>query len=327
MMVKLKFMSVLACVFLPGVTANAPSIKLANGVEMPLLVFGTPSCKLGDSACVDETQAAVAEALKVGFAGIDTANHYHNQAGCAKAIKAFPNVWVTSKVESCNNSYVRWGHCFNDTRQVFLENLDELGLEKVDLMLLHAPTATAGGSAVYPSNCNCSAPDACAAMQEQWSAMEELYFQNKSRSIGVSNYCAPCLQCLAKTSRVTPHVNQIRLHVGMGANPTGLIAYNRAHDVVPQAYSPLGSGSSLVLDNNVTVALAKEHGVSSAQVALRWLVELNVPMITTTSSTQVPYMLEDLAIFNWTMTSNDMRDLNNTRIGAPDSPTKHMCLA
>ena len=122
-------------------------------------------------------------------------------------------VWVTSKIEACNNSVVRWGHCGADTAARFEDNLAQLGATSVDLMLLHAPTGTS--ASVYPvpprsPSCNCTAPAACAAMQEQWAVLEKMYKAKKVRAIVVSNYCTACLDCIAAKSTVTPHVNQIR---------------------------------------------------------------------------------------------------------------------
>ena len=100
------------------------------------------------------------------------------------------NVWVTSKIEACNNSYARLAHCANDTRAIFDQNLKFLAADSVDLMLLHAPTSTGGaGGSVYPNlghtpPCDCSATDACVAMQQQWGVLEEMYTLGKTRAIG-----------------------------------------------------------------------------------------------------------------------------------------------
>ena len=100
------------------------------------------------------------------------------------------SVWVTSKIEACNNSYARLAHCANDTRNIFEQNLKSLAAVSIDLMLLHAPTSTGGaGGSVYPNlghtpPCNCSAADACIAMQQQWGVLEEMYRLGKARAIG-----------------------------------------------------------------------------------------------------------------------------------------------
>ena len=316
--------------------ASTNSVKLSNGVELPLLIFGTPSCG-GSSAnkCSAGTADAVAAALPLGFSGIDTAAHYNNQAGVAEGLRrsgvARSSVFIGSKVEACNNSFVRLGHCYADTKKIFMQNLAELNTSQVDLMLLHAPTSTGGGSIVYPGfsgspPCDCSAAQACSAMQEQWSAFEELYKAGKARAIGVSNYCPACLDCLAKNSSVTPMVNQIRIHVGMDAlvRPAALPAECLKRGIVPQAYSPLGSGSSLVLGAAALKSVGHTHGVSTATVALRWLAQHGIPSITSASASQTGYMKEDLAIFNWTLSDEELKHLDAGTF-ANETTMKDMC--
>ena len=166
----------------------------------------------------------------------------------------------------------------------------------------------------------------CEAMQQQWGAMEALYSEGKAKAIGVSNYCPACLDCLAETSKVTPMVNQILMHVGMRAlgNASALPAECTRRGIVAQAYSPLGSGSSKVLDAALTKKIGAAHDVSSAQVALRWLVQSGYPAITAASSKQAAYMREDVAIFNWTLTSSEMAELKVATF-ADESPVKMMC--
>jgi diketogulonate reductase-like aldo/keto reductase len=310
-----------------------PMVPLSNGVLMPFLHFGTPSCPLTPGQCSNDTAKAVYLANQIGFLGIDTANHYHNQLGIREGLsKVTQKPWITSKIEACNNSYVRLSNCSHDTARIFDQNLDELGVEYVDLMLLHAPTSTKGGDSVYPGPyfnapaCNCSDPIACKAMQEQWSVMEKYYKLNKSKAIGVSNYCSACLDCIAATASITPHINQIEVHVGMGTDPGGIVSLCRSRGIAPQAYSPLGSGSASVLQSNVTVEIGKRHNVSSAQVALRYLLQLGIPAITSASYKDTDYMKEDLAIFNWTLTNDEMLMLSNVRLKPIESPVKTMCI-
>jgi len=323
---------------LHAAAAEVPTLRLSNGVAMPQLLFGTPSCgaPTPSQSCVDETRDSVAAALRCGFPGADTAHHYGNQLGVAAGIAQAGHklAWVSSKVEACNNSFVRLGHCGEDTRARFMDDLHQLNASSVDLMLLHAPTATTGGSHVYPGPefgsipCNCSEQQACEAMQEQWAVLEDLYKQGKARAIGVSNYCVACLDCLAKTSTIQPMVNQIRLHVGMDIfeRPDPVVKACQERNIALQAYSPLGSGSSAVINNNLTNAVGRAHGVSSAQVALRWLASHAVGIVTRTKAQQVQYMRQDLAIFNWTLTTDEMMRLD-TATFANGSAAKTMCLA
>ena len=270
------------CSVVAALLGSMPTIRLPNGVEMPMLQMGTPSCRQSGGECEAGAARAVALALSLGFTGIDTANHYRCQRGVAQGIAAAGGAqpWVTSKVEACNTSFVPLGQCAAGTRAVFLENLRLLNRSSVDLMLLHAPTGT--GDGVYPGPafgnppCDCAAAPACAAMQRQWSAMEQLYHEGRARAIGVSNYCEACLDCINRTASIAPMVNQIMAHAGMDSfsnSPSAapsLIAECRRRGIVPQAYSPLGGGS--VLRAEQLVAIATAHNASTAQVALRWLV-------------------------------------------------------
>ena len=326
--------------------ACVPTVRLANGVEMPQLLLGTPSCGAPspNQACVDGTRDAVAASLRCGFPGVDTAHHYGNQPGVATGIAQLGvrhHIWVTSKIEACNTTFVRLGHCTADTSARFAEDLRQLNATSVDLMLLHAPTATGGGSNVYPGPefgtppCHCSEPTACGAMQQQWAALEQLYRQGAARAIGVSNYCVQCLDCLARTATIQPMVNQIRLHVGMdalSANGRGGSGFDpvvracRARGIVLQAYSPLGSGSAAVLGANLTATIGRAHGVSSAQVALKWLLVHGVAIVARVAAQQTEYMHQDLALWNWTLTTDDMVRLDAATF-ANESAVKTMCLA
>eukprot|EP00729_Bicosta_minor_P002512 gene2512-12872_t len=305
--------------------ASPPTVRLANGLHMPAIHFGTPSCG-SSSVCSQNGGVAVSQALPLGFTAIDTAHHYMCQtgvaAGIAKSGIARDALWITTKVEACNNTFVRLGHCADDTMARFEDDLHQLDTSYVDLMLLHAPTSTGGGSKVYPgpafgeAPCDCNSPAACAPMQQQWAVLEEMYKANKTRAIGVSNYCKACLDCIAKTGRIVPHVNQIQLHVGMGGpNPGDLPAEC--------------SGSMAVLGNPDVVQIGKQHGVSSAQVALRWLYQHSVPMVTAASANQTEYMAEDLAIFDWTLSDAEMAQLDTIKFAnesaANQSPVKAMC--
>lgn len=333
----------IAAVTLPfiGVVASppvTPTITLSNGIAMPMLMLGTPSCRKGDAECVNGTVDAITVGLPLGFAGIDTANHYNNQVGVGEGIRRSgvlrESIFVSSKVEACNNSYARLGHCAEDTRALFMQNLDELNLSYVDLMLLHSPTSTLGGDHVYPGpdfgapSCDCKAPAACQAMQEQWQTLEGLYKEGRARAIGVSNYCLACLDCLVLgNATVTPMVNQIRLHAGMDvfSRSDSLPSACVARGIVPQAYSSLGSGASSVLHSNLTKAIGLAHGVSPAQVALRWLQDHSISSVTAVSAAHPQYMLEDLAIFNWTLTIDERARVDIATF-ANEDPVKNMCV-
>ena len=134
----------------------------------------------------------------VGFAGIDSANHYHNQIGVRDGIRASgtprSKLWIQTKVEPCGHSVVREKHCYEDTLTAFDSNLQQLDVDVVDMTLIHAPPCIPNSSwadakcvwdsAIYPHNCNCRAAAPCAMMQEQWRALEARLHTGKTRAIG-----------------------------------------------------------------------------------------------------------------------------------------------
>merc|ERR1711990_981265 len=130
----------------------------------------------------------------------------------------------------------------------------------VDLVLVHFPPFT--------NNCN--------TMQSQWSAMEEFYKAGKAKAIGVSNYCPSSLECIAQTATVTPQVNQVKFHVGMGTDPIGLKSYCDAHGIHMQAYSPLGNGGTELITGDLVKSVGANHNKTGAQVSLRWIHENGV---------------------------------------------------
>ena len=163
-------------------------------------------------------------------------------------------------------------------------------------------------------------------MQAQWRVLEEMYEAGKTRAIGVSNFCPACLECLAKASNVTPAVNQLQFHAGVGsADPRGLLSYNKARGIMVQAYSPLGGEQAgAVLSSPVTKAAGAAHGNrSSAQAVLRWILQLGFTM--TAATANPAHMLSDLDVFGWSLTDAEMSAISSLDV-APDDPTKEMCL-
>lgn len=174
--------------------ALIPSIRLNNGVTMPMISLGTWQMH------PDVAEQAVRTSLSIGYNHIDTALDYKNQAAIGKALAATnrTSVFVTTKVPPRALATT----AYDDTTSDLNKDLTELGLAYVDLMLIHFPPM---GNVVE-----------CGAMQEGWRAMEDFYKQKKARAIGVSNYCESSFACILKTANITPAVNQIQYHVGMG---------------------------------------------------------------------------------------------------------------
>ena len=291
----------------PGaIRLAAPMTMLPHGVSMPSVLLGT-----GGSTWMNEDRTAtmVRQALLAGFRGVDTANHYRVHGGVrrgiaeAKAAGHTGPVWIQTKMEGCGNSFdaqsrIVRGSCYEDTLRVFEASLRELGVESVDSTLLHSPPCVVGApwvnqcfgpGDVYPDRADCSADEPCEMIQQQWRALEEAYTSGRTRSIGVSNYCSACLDCLARTATISPHINQLNFHLGMGAaDPAGLLSDTERRGARVQAYRPLaqGSGVGALLRDPTVAAVARAHHKSAAQVALRWVVQLGHALTTTTENVE-----------------------------------------
>jgi len=326
-----------------GLALDTPSVRLNNGVEMPVMLWGSGGATQENST---STRKAVSDALNTGFPGLDCANHYHNQRGVALGIHDSGlrrKIWLQTKIEPCGNSRITplyEGHCFNQSLAALEQNLKQLQVDQVDLTLLHSPPCVPNSTwadpqcmwpdqpdAVYPQHCDCAAEVPCKMMQNQWRALEKHYRENKTRAIGVSNFCAPCLECIAKVATVVPAVNQLQFHVGMpGDDPKGLVSYCRSKGIVVQAYSPLGGDAhGAVLGSKVLVQVAASHNISTAQLALKWVLQLGHALAT--STVKIDYMRTDLAIMraDWHLSDQEMATLTKLAV-APDDPVKSMCL-
>jgi 2,5-diketo-D-gluconate reductase A len=332
----------LAFCLLPSGLSGTPTVTLNNGLEMPQIVYGTGGPTQENQT---STEAAVAVAVSPGVAyqGLDCANHYHNQQGVARGIAksgtAREKLWLQTKVEPCGHSIIRDGHCYNDTLAAFEQNLKQLNTSVVDMTLIHSPPCVPNSGwadakcvwdseDIYPQNCKCSADVPCKMIQQQWAALEKMLKAKKTRAIGVSNFCQACLDCIAKTSQTVPAVNQLLYHVGMdgSADPAGLIELNKKRGIMVQAYSPLqGSNdyASILLSNPTVMKIAAAHNRSAAQVLLKWIVQQGHALATAT--VKRAYMLEDLDLYGWLLTSAEMGSLSALKV-APDDPVKGMCV-
>lgn len=273
--------------FAPGPSGSAavPVVTLNNQVEMPMISFGTWQYN------ADVAEAAVKTAMGVGFNHIDTANNYYNQRGVGKALAGLnrSSYFLTTKVPSAD----RASTAYSETARRLQEDLDQLGLDYVDLMLLH-----------FPSRSN-----DCAALREQWRAMEDFYKARRARAIGVSNYCVASFECLKSgNATVVPAVNQVKYHVGMGPDPEGIKSYCASIGVTLQSYSPLGDGTSDLLTGSLVTSIGGTHANTGPQAALRWIVENGVPL--STKSTSEEHLRQDLDIFSWALSAEEKATLD-----------------
>jgi len=281
-----------ASVLVSSVAATVPTHKLNNGVEMPMMSIGTWQYD------VSTAEQVVKDALSVGFNHIDTANNYRNQKGVGAALKGVDrdSYFLTTKIPDGTAS---------QTRSYLQQDLDELGLDYVDLMLVH-----------YPPRSN-----SCSAMQEQWAAMEEFYKAGKAKAIGVSNYCPSSIECIMQTATVTPAVNQVQYHVGMGVDPIGVKSASEKHGIHLQAYSPLGNGKSDLITGDLVTTIGSNYGKTGAQVALRWIQENGVSL--TTKTTKTSHMQQDLDVFTFQLSSEDKAKLDAAT--QPSGTPSFMC--
>lgn len=289
-------------------SAAAPAVRLRNGVEMPLLAAGT--WQYNDT----EAEGSVAAALKAGFTMIDTAYDYHNQAGVGRAVQGSglprSSLFIETKVPGCGlDPAVSTKSCYADTKKVLAEDLALLNMSYVDLVILHFPPRRS----MLLRSCYF----ACEQVRDQWRAMEEFYAAGRAKAIGVSNYCPSCFGCLDGSASVYPMVNQIQYHIGMGPDPAGFRSYADKKGVVLQAYSPLGNKpwkqgvDPEILSGNFTSALARSHGKSTVQVALKWLVQHGVPAVTKSSNPK--HLAEDLDLWSWNFTSSELQEADKFR--------------
>ena len=222
---------------------TVPTIALNNGVDIPQLGFGVYQVEPAD------TKDATLTALEVGYRHIDTAQMYGNEEGVGEAVKesGIPRdeIFVTSKL---NNSF----HAHDDALKAFDDSLGRLGLDQVDLFLIHWPL-----------------PGIDIDFTETWKALEEIYASGRARSIGVSNFQPKHIRRLVQETDVVPAVNQIEVHPFLIQDE--LRAVNTEHGIATEAWSPIAQG--LVLDNPVIGGIATEHGKTPAQVVLRWHVQ------------------------------------------------------
>ncbi|MEV4784148.1 aldo/keto reductase [Streptomyces tuirus] len=269
--------------------SKVPPIILNNGVEMPQLGFGV--WQVPD----DEAEKAVATALEAGYRSIDTAAIYGNEEGTGKAIAGSgvprEELFVTTKLWNADQGY-------DSTLRAFDTSLDKLGLDFVDLYLIHWPTPERG---LYV---------------ETYKAFEKLYADGRIRAIGVSNFLPEHLEKLIGETSVVPAVNQIELHPHLQQGASR--AYHAEHGIATEAWSPLGQGKGL-LEVPAIVAIARKHERTPAQVVLRWHIQLGNVVIP--KSVTPSRIKENIDVFDFSLDDEDLAAisaLNEDRRIGPD---------
>ncbi|GGT56594.1 aldo/keto reductase [Streptomyces purpureus] len=253
---------------------KVPSITLNNGVTMPQLGFGV--WQIPD----DEAERAVTTALEAGYRSIDTAAAYGNERGTGRAVtgSGIPRdeLFVTTKL--WNND-----HGFDSALRAFDASLDRLGLDHVDLYLIHWPVPSQD------------------AFVDTYRAFEKIHAEGRARAIGVSNFLPRHLDRLVAETSVEPAVNQIELHPQF-QQAESRAAHSR-YGIATEAWSPLGQGRGL-LEVPTVVAVARKHERTPAQVVLRWHLQLgNVAIPKSATPSRIR---ENLDVFDFTLDEDDM---------------------
>lgn len=265
----------------PG-NAPVPRMTLNNGVSIPQLGFGVFQVPPAQAQHVVET------ALEAGYRHIDTAAAYNNETHVGDALRAVgiprEQVFITSKLRNGEHGY-------ESTLTAYSESCSRMGIDRLDLYLIHWPNPLAG---LYT---------------ESWRALEYLYSEGGPRAVGVSNFLPEHLDALGKDSALTPAVNQIELHPSYQQRE--LVKATRSRGIAVEAYSPLGQGVDL--DHPAVLDIAANHEVSASQVVLRW--HLQQGNVVIPKSSQRDRMESNLDVFGFALDDDELARITSLDAG------------
>ncbi|SFE86207.1 Aldo/keto reductase [Paenibacillus catalpae] len=272
-------------------TAINDKVILQNGVAMPWLGLGVFQVEDG-SVVVN----SVKDAIKNGYRSIDTAAIYDNEAGVGQGIREAiaehgvtrEKLFITSKVWNADLGY-------ESTLAAFETSLNKLGLDYLDLYLIHWPVE--------------------GKYKDAWRALETLYKQGRVKAIGVSNFHVHHLQDLMKDAEIMPMVDQVEYHPMLAQHE--LRAFTREHNIQLEAWSPLMQGQ--LLDHPVLSSIASKHGKSVAQVIIRW--DLQNGVVTIPKSIKESRIIENGNVFDFELSADEMAQidaLNEDKRVGPD---------
>lgn len=255
-------------------------VTLNNGVEMPRIGYGVYQIP------ASITERCVADALSVGYRSVDTAQCYGNERAVGNAIRASgiprEEIFVTTKL---------WGgRGYRDTVSSIDDSLRALGMDYIDLLLIHEPTGD---------------------FHEIYRAMEDAYRKGKLRAIGVANFLERNYRELLKTAEVVPAVDQIETHVFR--QQKGIRQLLQEHGTVHEAWSPLACGQNGFFRNPVLKEIGEKYGKSTAQVGLRFLYQQGIVIIP--KSTHIERMKENLDILDFELSAEEMAALSALDLG------------
>lgn len=262
---------------------------LNDGVEIPIIGFGT--YQMPDN---EDTAKIVEHAIDVGYRHIDTAALYKNEKSVGQGIRNAIDKGIVTREELFVTTKL-WNddHTYDLATQAINDSLERLGLDYVDLYLIHWPNPIKYRDHWQESNA------------ESWRAMEEAQVAGKIRSIGISNFMERHLEALLETAKVKPTVNQILLNPSEMQPET--VAANKKHTILSSAYSPLGRGKIFEIDE--LTQIAEKYNKTEAQVIIRWSLQHGfLPLPKTSTFSRVE---ENADVFDFELTEEDMETINS----------------
>ncbi len=253
-----------------------PTVTLNNGIKMPRIGYGV--FRMKDP---EECEEAVVQAIQSGYRLIDTAAAYENEEAVGRAIRRCgvprEELFITTKLWITDTSY-------EGAKRGFARSMERLGLDYVDLYLIHQPYNDYYGA---------------------WRALEELYAEGKAHSIGVDNFTQDKLADFLFWNKVKPAVNLVECNAFFQREDDRL--YMESKNIQMQAWSPLAAGQGRLLENKTLCAIANTHNKSVAQVVLRWLMQRNIVPLVKSANPQ--RMKENLDIFDFVLTDAEMQQI------------------
>jgi 2,5-diketo-D-gluconate reductase A len=252
------------------------NIKLNNGVEMPILGFGV--YQIPDA---EECEKSVLTALEAGYRSIDTAAAYGNEEAVGKAISKSgidrKQLFITTKLWISNAGYEK-------AKEGFEKSLNKLGLDYLDLYLIHQPYGDVHGS---------------------WHAMEELYENGKIRAIGISNFQPDRVMDMIVFNKVVPAVNQIETHPFHQQIETQ--QFLKENNVQQESWGPFAEGKNNLFTNELLAAIGKKYNKSIAQVVLRWMIQRDIVVIP--KSVTKNRIVQNFEVFDFELATTDMEQI------------------